>query len=330
MKKKKAEDIEDAEIVVSDNKKQDHKNSYWIKYQLIVLYIFVLVLFVTLASLFTYYQRKITSDMPDLQSDINTLSPIVSLKTIEDKLGDLEISVRRENISRIKEASRKIEDSLNQQLDSFTDLKDGKNSLLLMEEDLSKLQLKLERYISEVKTVPNENTENQSFNAAGLADLEKGLGSLEEDFNIKYNILVNRVKKLEQKLLISDNKAFNLNKINLSGIDKSNILDVKSLTQLKEEFPKLAHLALKMEIKKNTNENLWSNFSSTLKSMFVFRSTVPREGSDTDAILSRAEHALSEGNFEGCLNEISYLDSHLAELFVDWKSNLKNLMNENN
>ena len=119
MTKKKTEDIEDAEIIVSDNKRQDQKNSYRIKSQLIVLYIIVLMLFAILAGLVFYFQRKITSDMQDLQSDINTLSPIVSLKTIEDKLGDLEISVRRENISRINEASRKIEDSLNQQLDSF-------------------------------------------------------------------------------------------------------------------------------------------------------------------------------------------------------------------
>ena len=143
MTKKKTEDIEDAEIVVSDNKRQDQKNSYRIKSQLIVLYIIVLMLFAILAGLVFYYQRKITSDMQDLQSDINTLSPIVSLKTIEDKLSDLEISVRRENMSRINEASRKIEDSLNEKFDSFSELKESQDSLNVMKEDLSKLELKL-------------------------------------------------------------------------------------------------------------------------------------------------------------------------------------------
>ena len=124
--------------------------------------------------------------------------------------------------------------------------------------------------------------------------------------------------------------SINSKKVNLARVGKSIDLDVKSLTELKEEFPKLAHMALKMEIRGKTNGNLWSNFSSTFKSMFVFRSTVPRKGFDIDAILSRAEHKLKEGNFEGCLIELSYLDGNSAELFVDWKSNLKNLMNENN
>jgi len=330
MTKKKTEDIEDAEIVVSDNLKQDHKNSYQIKSQLIVLYVVVFTLFILLFCFFIYYQSKIIRDIQDLQAEINSMSPIVSLKTIENKLIDLETSARSESISRINEASRKIEVNLSDKLESLPDLKSAEDSLNLMKEDLAKLKVKFESNVSEMETLPNKNTEKPNIDVVSLVELEIALDSLKTNFDIKFDSLENRFNGLEQEFLLSDNKLINSKKVNLSHVGKSIDLDVNSLKKLKEEFPKLAHTALKMEIKGKGKGNLWSNFSSTLKSMFVFRSTVPRKGFDTDAILSRAEHKLTEGNFEGCLIELSYLDGNSAELFVDWKNNLQNLMNENN
>lgn len=330
MTKKKTEDIEDAEIVVSDNLKQDYKNSYQIKSQLIILYVVVLTLFVLMLCFSIYHQGKITRDIQDLQDEINTMSPVVSIKTIENMLSDLENSVRLESISRINEASRNIEVSLNEKFDSLPDSKSAEDRLNLMKEDLAKLKLKLERYVSEREILPNKNTEKLSIVGASSVDLEIELDTLKTNFNVKFNSLENRFNVLEQELLLSDNKLINSKKMDLSDVGKSITLDLNSLAKLKEEFPKLAHMALKMEIKEKRNGNLWSNLSSTLKSMFVFRSTVPKKGFDTDAILSRAEHKLTEGNFEGCLTELSYLDGNSAELFVDWKNNLKNLMNENN
>tara|TARA_Y200000002_G_scaffold371026_1_gene367208 strand:- start:878 stop:1654 length:777 start_codon:yes stop_codon:yes gene_type:complete len=258
------------------------------------------------------------------------MSPIVSLKTIENKLIDLETSARSESISRINEASRKIEVNLSDKLESLPDLKSAEDSLNLMKEDLAKLKVKFESNVSEMETLPNKNTEKPNIDVVSLVELEIALDSLKTNFDIKFDSLENRFNGLEQEFLLSDNKLINSKKVNLSHVGKSIDLDVNSLKKLKEDFPKLAYTALKMEIKGKGKGNLWSNFSSTLKSMFVFRSTVPRKGFDTDAILSRAEHKLTEGNFEGCLIELSYLDGNSAELFVDWKNNLQNLMNENN
>ena len=203
MSKKKTENIEDAEIVASDDVRPDYKDSYPFKSQVIILYIVFLALFVMIASFFIYYQRKITSDLQSLQVEINSFSPQVSLKTVESKLNDLEISVRRENISRIDEAVRTINDGLIEKLESLPKFKNSQESLNLMKEDLTKFKLKFERYIAETKILPNKNIETQSFKLESIQDLANELESLETNFDIRFDSLVNRFDELEQEFVVS-------------------------------------------------------------------------------------------------------------------------------
>ena len=67
-----------------------------------------------------------------------------------------------------------------------------------------------------------------------------------------------------------------------------------------------------------------------MKSFFVFRSTTPQDGYDTNAILSRAEFHLSRGDFKSCLQELDLLEESTADLFSEWKKKLKDLIEETN
>jgi hypothetical protein len=136
--------------------------------------------------------------------------------------------------------------------------------------------------------------------------------------------------ELEEEILLSKTRLLDIESFMVVRATKEPILNIESFSKLKESFIKISYSALKLETQRNIGEKPWSVFVSTLKSLFVFRSTEPIEGNTLDAILSRAEHMLSVRNFEGCLKQLSALDEASLELFSEWMEKLVLLNNKIN
>ncbi len=93
---------------------------------------------------------------------------------------------------------------------------------------------------------------------------------------------------------------------------------VPSLTMLQANFPDAARTALDASLKATVGEGFGDRVSSFLRSTTGARSLTPREGSDPDAILSRAEAAIWAGDLPGALTEIAALPPEGVAAMQPW------------
>ena len=108
--------------------------------------------------------------------------------------------------------------------------------------------------------------------------------------------------------------------LNLPEVLSANAqLGVVSLNKLQDEFPKLARVSLQAA----RREGEGTGFGAFLKAQLGIRSLSPREGNSPDAVLSRAEAAVSVGNLELALAELIDLPKSGQPVLQDWSERVK-------
>lgn len=105
-----------------------------------------------------------------------------------------------------------------------------------------------------------------------------------------------------------------------SGLSDSAETGVPTLADLQRDFPVAARAALNAAIKAQSEAGQIDPLTGFLKMQLGTRSLEPREGDDPDAILSRAEAALRDGNISRCLSELEALPEAGAAAMADWVS----------
>lgn len=93
---------------------------------------------------------------------------------------------------------------------------------------------------------------------------------------------------------------------------------VASLPDLRATFPDLARDALDASIRETVDDDLTERAVAFLKAQTGFRSLAPREGDDPDAVLSRAEAALQDGDLAASISELSQLPPAGQAVMADW------------
>lgn len=93
-----------------------------------------------------------------------------------------------------------------------------------------------------------------------------------------------------------------------------------SLTKLQETFPEAARTALEAALRADMGESWTERATSFLRNQTGARSLTPREGTDPDAILSRAEAALATGDLTTALTELAALPEVAQTAMVDWRA----------
>ncbi len=93
---------------------------------------------------------------------------------------------------------------------------------------------------------------------------------------------------------------------------------VETLQNLRERFAPAARSALDASIRANTGDGTSDRILSFLRVQTGARSLEPREGDDPDAVLSRAEAALRNGDLSAALMEIEALPEAGRDEMVDW------------
>lgn len=110
----------------------------------------------------------------------------------------------------------------------------------------------------------------------------------------------------------------------LSGVEIPAVLaehgatGLPSQQALRDAFPDAARAALDAALRANMGESWADRVSNFLLNQTGARSLTPREGSDPDAILSRAEAALAAGDLAAALTEIATLPPEAQAAMQAW------------
>lgn len=96
---------------------------------------------------------------------------------------------------------------------------------------------------------------------------------------------------------------------------------VSTISSLQASFPAEARMALDASIKEEVGtQDPVSRIGSFLRSQTGVRSLAPREGDDADAVLSRAEAAISAADLQTALTEIGTLPQSGQDALATWVS----------
>ena len=90
------------------------------------------------------------------------------------------------------------------------------------------------------------------------------------------------------------------------------------LSQLRTEFAPLARDALPIALRETAGDTLSARVGAFLQGQIGGRSLSPRDGDDPDAILSRAQGAVDQGDLSLALAELSALPAPAQTVFSDW------------
>ena len=93
---------------------------------------------------------------------------------------------------------------------------------------------------------------------------------------------------------------------------------VPSLAALRAAFPPAAREALAISLKESAGGGTWDRITAFLRSQSGARSLSPRAGADPDAVLSRAEAALTAGALTGAIDEIGQLPPSGQARMAEW------------
>ena len=102
---------------------------------------------------------------------------------------------------------------------------------------------------------------------------------------------------------------------------------VQRLEALTHTFPEVARAAIAAERSGNSYDGTIQSLLGFLKSQVQARSVTPKEGTDADAVLSRAEAALRDGKLDKAVEELQALQSPAKEAMAEWQAEAQQRLN---
>lgn len=91
-----------------------------------------------------------------------------------------------------------------------------------------------------------------------------------------------------------------------------------TLAALQRSFPEAARAAIEASVRANMGDSWTDRAAAFFQVQTGARSLTPRDGSDPDAILSRAEAALADGQIQTALDEVATLPPEGQDAMADW------------
>jgi hypothetical protein len=330
----KIEKIEDAEVIVSKEARDDEnlameKVTKLGTQQTLLLALFFIIIVIMFGILFhNEYNRS--EEITNIQQELKTLTPRVTSEYINTELDERDLEAQKQTIILIDQAVKNLEKVFVGKFKSATDMGDNSKIIKLFKDDLLNLQLQFDKKILETKKISNKMNKAFLSDEKGAIRIQTLLDNLDLSTKQEFDSLSRRLDQIEKEFSYISKRLLDIELLTIKKTNKNLSVNLETFRELEESFVKTAYTALKMEAKRNIGGNIWSKFVLTGKSIFVFRSTEPKAGNSLDAILSRAEHLLSVRNFEGCLNELDTLDAVSLELFSEWVEKITLLSNKTN
>lgn len=179
------------------------------------------------------------------------------------------------------------------------------------ERELSEMRAMLERELERISTV-QEDAQVLEVNAAEAAKAAAGRAAL------------SRVLAAVDTGRPFGDALFDLGEA--TGLDAPAALaglaehGVPTLAALQDEFPVAARASLEASIRAAVEDGSMDRMTAFLRTQLGVRSLEAKEGDDPDAILSRAEAALRNGDIAGSLAELATMPEAGQPALVDWIS----------
>ena len=169
---------------------------------------------------------------------------------------------------------------------------------------------------AEIEAIVNKVADDVEQAQGGAAMLEVATQAISQE-NVADSALIGIEAAISNgtgySVLLEELKA--ILGLNLPKVLSENAqLGVVTLNKLQDEFPELARVSLQAA----RREGEGTGFGAFLKAQLGFRSLSPREGSSPDAVLSRAEAAVSVGNLQLALVELIDLPKSGQLVLQDW------------
>ncbi|NNE80089.1 MAG: hypothetical protein HKN18_07430 [Silicimonas sp.] len=259
----------------------------------------------------------LSSEISEVQG---ALPPPVDLSGIESTLSQIErrISDSDARISALDSEISNLSD-LKEQLASFNErlttleIDEGNSSsaqaalaeqqLEAFRQDLAKMISEAEARVAEARAKASE-TELAAAAAAETAERQADLAEL--------RAAIDSGTPFVETLAKFDGAPDALSNVASDG--------VPTLVSLQRSFPDVAREALATAQRIPDDASAGERLSAFLKRQTNARSLEPRQGSDADAVLSRAEASLSEGKLDQALDELSTLPDNAQSSMSAWLS----------
>ena len=100
---------------------------------------------------------------------------------------------------------------------------------------------------------------------------------------------------------------------------------VPTLTELQRSFPAVARDALSAALRAQTATGWGDRLTAFLRTQTGARSLSPRDGTDPDAVLSRAEGLLADGDIAATLAELGTLPAAAKDVLAPWVTEAESL-----
>ena len=103
----------------------------------------------------------------------------------------------------------------------------------------------------------------------------------------------------------------------------------EDLSIIMKQFSDFAYNAIKEDLRVNRDSGFLNSIINNFKLIFVQRSLSPQDGDTVDAILSRAEYALNNNNYDKVFQELNTLPKEASEVMDKWRKIFEGYLENN-
>ena len=155
-----------------------------------------------------------------------------------------------------------------------------------------------------------------------LENFSKIIGSEKTDKSLTQEII-------ELKSQKNTDETQNSSLSNSEDNQFDNISMKEDLSIIMKQFSDFAYNAIKEDLRVNRDSGFLNSIINNFKLIFVQRSLSPQEGDTVDAILSRAEYALNNNNYDKVFQELNTLPKEASEVMDKWRKIFEGYLENN-
>ncbi|WP_022705715.1 COG4223 family protein [Paracoccus zeaxanthinifaciens] len=244
---------------------------------------------------------------------------------------DEAVAAAREAVANMPAAPASLPDDLAARLDALEQSPD-------LAAELAALRQELEDQKAQIAAIPSQSASSDATDRieAAAAEAEARLQAARDEAEALQQAAAETTRRAEAVAAVASLQAAldrgvtadeAKSTLEGAGIDAPDAFsqDIPSLGDLQDAFPEAARAALRADLSSSSASGEGNVLTNFLRAQTGARSVAPREGDDTDAILSRAEATLNGGDVAATVAELEALPQPAAEApaMADWLTRAK-------